>query len=88
MDKSGRLYLSSIAQNAVKVLERDGKLRTFITDSRLRWPDTFAQGPDGTMYVTASHIQDSPWFHPSGWTDKNFALFRFRYEPETTGTTK
>jgi sugar lactone lactonase YvrE len=88
MDKSGRLYLSSIAQNAVKVLERDGKQRTFITDSRLRWPDTFAQGPDGTMYVTASHIQDSPWFHPSGWTDKNFALFRFRYEPETTGTTK
>lgn len=26
---------------------------------RLRWPDTFGEGPDGTIYVTTSHIQDS-----------------------------
>jgi hypothetical protein len=47
-----------------------------LTDPRLRWPDTFSQGPDGAIYVTASHIQDSPWFHMA-WTDKNFALFKF-----------
>jgi len=88
MDKSARLYLSSIADNAVKMLTPDGKLQAVITDARLRWPDTFAEGPDGTLYVTASHIQDSPWFHPSGWTDKSFTLFSFRTEPETTGTTK
>jgi sugar lactone lactonase YvrE len=88
MDKSGRLYLSSLADNAVKVLQPDGTLRTVIQDSRLRWPDTFAEGPDGTLYVTASHIQDSPWFHPSGWADKNFALFSFRRETELSGATK
>lgn len=86
MDKAGRLYLSSIADNAVKMLEADGSLRTVLSDSRLRWPDTFGQGPDGAIYVTASHIQDSPWFHPSGWTDKNFTLFKFNPEPVTTGT--
>jgi hypothetical protein len=48
-----------------------------LQDSRLRWPDTFSQGPDGTLYVTASHIQDSPWFHPSGWRDHDFALYKF-----------
>lgn len=51
-------------------------MRQLLTDSRLRWPDTFSQGPDGAIYLTASHIQDSPWFH-MGWADKNFTLFKF-----------
>jgi hypothetical protein len=51
------------------------------------WPDTFSQGPDGTLYVTASHIQDSPWFH-LGWTDKHFALFSFTADGATSGTRK
>ena len=28
------------------------------------------------MYITASHIQDSPWFNP-GWVDDSFTLFKF-----------
>jgi hypothetical protein len=35
-----------------------------VQDERLRWPDTFSQGPDGTIYVTTSHIQDSAFFKP------------------------
>lgn len=85
MDKSGKLFLSSIGDNAVKSLNSDGTLKTELTDVRLRWPDTFAQSPDGALYVTASHIQDSPWFHPTGWTDKNFTLFKFTPEAPTTG---
>lgn len=81
MDKSGKLYLSSPADNAVKVLEPDGKRRTVIADPRLRWPDTFAEAPDGTLYVTASRIQDSPWFQRAGWQDNGFTLFSFRPEP-------
>jgi sugar lactone lactonase YvrE len=78
MDKGGRLYLSSLADNAVKVLEPDGKRHTIIADPRLRWPDTFAEAPDGTLYVTASRIQDSPWFHRSGWQGNGFTLYSFR----------
>jgi sugar lactone lactonase YvrE len=75
--ENDEIYLSSIADNAVKVLNpADGSVRQVLTDQRLRWPDTFSQGPDGTIYVTASHIQDSPWFHMA-WTDKNFTLFKF-----------
>lgn len=78
------IYLSSIANNAVKVLNpSDGTVRQLLTDSRLRWPDTFSQGPDGAIYVTASHIQDSPWFHMA-WTDKNFTLFKFMPEDANT----
>lgn len=88
MDKSGKMFLSSIGDNAVKSLNSDGTLKTELTDVRLRWPDTFAQGPDGALYVTASHIQDSPWFHPTGWTDKNFTLFKFMPDAATTGASQ
>ncbi|MGY4601850.1 sugar lactone lactonase YvrE [Bradyrhizobium sp. USDA 4474] len=75
--ENDEIYLSSIANNAVKIINpQDGSIRQLLTDSRLRWPDTFSQGPDGHIYVTASHIQDSPWFHMA-WTDKNFTLFKF-----------
>ena len=79
LDKdSGAIYLSAIGENAVKRLTLPGgKIETVLSDARLRWPDTFSQGSDGAIYITASHIQDSPWFHAS-WTDKHFTLFRFK----------
>jgi len=40
-----------------------GTMRTLIQDPRLRWPDTFAQGPDGSLYVTTSRIPDSAFFN-------------------------
>jgi sugar lactone lactonase YvrE len=88
MTKNGKLYLSSIGDNAVKSLNPDGTLKTEFADSRLRWPDTFSEGPDGTLYVTASHIMDSPWFHQTGWVDKNFALFAFKPSEQTKGVSK
>ncbi|WFS03158.1 L-dopachrome tautomerase-related protein [Rhizobium tumorigenes] len=78
MDKSGRLFLSTMQSDSIKMLTADNKLETVLTDSRLRWPDTFSQGPDGAIYITASHIQDSPWFHTGDWTDDSFTLFKFQ----------
>lgn len=61
------LYLSSIEDNAVKARDLaagpDGRIRTVVQDPRLRWPDTFSQGPDGSLYVTSSRIQDSAFFN-------------------------
>lgn len=76
IDDQNRIYLSTMQNNGVKILGPDGKVTSLLEDSRLRWPDTFAQGPDGAIYVTASHIQDSPWFN-QGWTDDAFTLFKF-----------
>jgi sugar lactone lactonase YvrE len=63
IDGRGRLYLSAIEQDAVKVRDGD-RITTLVQDKRLRWPDTFSEGPDGTIYVTSSHIQDMNWFKP------------------------
>ncbi|WP_046115543.1 L-dopachrome tautomerase-related protein [Aquincola tertiaricarbonis] len=63
IDGRGRLYLSAIEGNAVKVRD-DGRDTTLVQDDRLRWPDTFSEAPDGTIYVTSSRIQDMSWFKP------------------------
>jgi sugar lactone lactonase YvrE len=60
------LYITSIEDNAVKARKLSqgpaGGLHTVVQDPRLRWPDTFGQGPDGSIYVTTSRIQDSAFF--------------------------
>ena len=48
-----------------------------LTDKRLRWPDTFSEGPDGRMYLTASHIQDTNWFTPGAPASIRTELFSF-----------
>ncbi len=77
MARSGTLYITSPADNAVKTW-RDGTLKVAVSDPRLRWPDTMSEGPDGTIYVTASHIQDTAWFKPGAPASLPTALFSFR----------
>ncbi|GJD53910.1 hypothetical protein OPKNFCMD_6689 [Methylobacterium crusticola] len=75
IDKRGRLYLSAIEDNAVKVRD-SGRDTTLVQDDRLRWPDTFAEGPDGTIYVTSSRIQDMSWFKPENGPRLTTQLWR------------
>ena len=61
----GRMYVTSPQDDSVKVrdLANAGASPTvLLKDPRLRWPDTFSEGPDGTLYLTTSHIQDSAFF--------------------------
>jgi len=77
MDKRGNLYLSALEENAVKVRKPDGSLSTLVQDERLRWPDSFAQGPDGTMYVTTSRIMDNAQYKPDAPKQLPTQLWRF-----------
>lgn len=75
IDERGRLYLSAIEQDAVKVRDGD-RITTLVQDKRLRWPDTFSEGPDGTIYVTSSHIQDMSWYKPENGPRLETQLWR------------
>ena len=35
-----------------------------VQDRQLVWPDTFTEGPDGTLYVTDSRTPDMSWLDP------------------------
>ena len=76
MSKAGVLYLTSPSDYSIKRLN-GSSVETVLTDRRLRWPDTFSEGADGRMYVTASHIQDTNWFSPGAPASIRTQLFSF-----------
>jgi len=50
------LYFSAIEDNAITRLTPNRMLETIVLDPRLAWPDSFAIGPGGAIYVTTSQI--------------------------------
>jgi pimeloyl-ACP methyl ester carboxylesterase/sugar lactone lactonase YvrE len=76
MSKAGTLYLTSPTDYAITRLSGT-TVEPVLTDKRLRWPDTFSEGPDGRIYVTASHIQDTQWFTPGAPPSIKTELFSF-----------
>lgn len=68
MDRKGKLYVTSPEDNSLKMRMPDGTMQVVVQDDRLRWPDSLAEGPDGSIYVTSSHIQDMAQFHEHGST--------------------
>jgi sugar lactone lactonase YvrE len=55
IDRAGTMYISALEEDSIKTRKGD-KVETLIRDKRLRWPDTFSESSDGTIYVTASRI--------------------------------
>lgn len=78
------MYLSSVQDNAIKVRDLSqgpsAEATVVVQDERLRWPDTFSQGPDGTIYVTTSHIQDSAFFKPDAPPALATQLWRLKFD--------
>ena len=79
MTQSGQLYLSDLDKNAVARLEKNGSTTTVVSDPRLQWPDTFTEGPDGNIYISASHIHESPKYNNGQSARKlPYAVFKFK----------
>jgi sugar lactone lactonase YvrE len=62
MTRDDRLLITSPEDSSIKLWEGD-RARTLVQDPALRWPDSMAEMPDGSILVTASRIQDSAWFN-------------------------
>jgi sugar lactone lactonase YvrE len=86
----GRMYITSPEDDSVKVrdLKGGGDPTILLGDKRLRWPDTFAEGADGSLYLTTSHIQDSAFFKPDAPPALPTELWRIvGAQPDATGST-
>lgn len=60
-DRQGTLWLGGLEKGAIyRYSPETKKYEQVLQDPRLRWPDTFAQGPDGKIYVTLSQIHLPP----------------------------
>lgn len=64
VDSAGNVYISDIANNAIGVTKRGGSYEVLIKDDRrLSWPDGFAFGPDGYLYVTVDQLHRHSTFN-------------------------
>jgi sugar lactone lactonase YvrE len=55
-DPQGYLYLTGVTQNAITRLTPANELQIVTQDPQLKWPDSYAIGPDGALYVTTSQL--------------------------------
>ena len=76
MARDGVLYLTSCADNSVKRMMGNKTFEVAVRDSRLLWPDSMAEGADGSIYVTASHIPEMRAWQGPGVQQTQ--LFRFK----------
>ena len=58
-DGADGIFISAIEDDAVKRWRPDG-VEIVVSDPRIAWPDSFARGPDGSLYVTTSQIHRGP----------------------------
>jgi sugar lactone lactonase YvrE len=80
MDAKQNIYLSNLQHNAVSRLTPDRKMEILVTDQRLQWPDTFSEGPDGSIYISASHISESPNYN-QGKSTRTIPYGVFKFKP-------
>ena len=73
----GQFLFTSPEDGSVKLRDEEGHFTTMAQGKMLRWPDSMAEGPDGAIYVTASHIPDSRMFKVGVPVAVPTALFKF-----------
>jgi sugar lactone lactonase YvrE len=52
----GDVLISALEENAIKILCPTKKSRVLVQSNDLIWPDSFAEGSDGTIYVTTTQL--------------------------------
>ncbi len=77
MTRDKALYLTAPEENAVRLWTGD-RSETVISDPGLSWPDSLAEGPDGSLYVTASRLHEMPWFRQGAANILPTRLFRLK----------
>ena len=79
--QDGKMYVTSPQDDSVKVRDlatADATPTVVLKDKQLRWPDTFGEAPDGTLYLTTSHIQDSAFYKQGAPIALPTELWRFK----------
>jgi len=78
VDAAGNVYITSITEDAVGVTRPDGSYEILHHADTMSWPDGFAMGVDGFVYVTINELHRSPVLNGGeNATQGEFAILRF-----------
>ncbi|MBQ0822731.1 major royal jelly family protein [Microvirga terrae] len=89
--RGDRMIVTAPEDDALKVRVLSGaqgsRPTILVRDKQLRWPDSLAEGPDGTLYFTTSRIQDSATYKPDAPKNLPTQLWRMKLDSaEATGS--
>lgn len=85
VDGAGNVYITSITEDAVGVTKADGSYEILYQQDDMSWPDGFAFGPDGYVYVTINELHRSPVLN--GGEDGTLGEFKImRFPSLASGT--
>ncbi|PKP20020.1 MAG: hypothetical protein CVU04_04755 [Bacteroidetes bacterium HGW-Bacteroidetes-20] len=62
-DHNGNLYFTGIEDNTIYYLTPDLQFKVLISDTRLKYPDSFSITPEGEIYVSTSRTLHLPGLH-------------------------
>lgn len=78
VDAAGNVYITSITEDAVGVTKPDGTYEILYQADNMSWPDGFAMGADGHVYVTINELHRSPVLNDgTDATQGEFSIMRF-----------
>ena len=78
VDAGGNVYITSITEDAVGVTQPDGSYEILYQMDDMSWPDGFAMGADGYVYVTINELHRSPVLNGGEDATKGeFKIMRF-----------
>jgi len=78
-DKAGNVYLTDSPNQAVRYFTPKRELKTLVRDGRLIWPDSFAVGWDGYLYLTCAQINRGKKYNDGeDKTDYPYRLYRMK----------
>lgn len=78
-DSQGNLYTSGIEDNTIRRLSASGLPTIVAQGPEISWPDSFATGPDGSLYFTTSQIQTQARWNKGKETRKQpYGLWRLK----------
>lgn len=60
VDGGGNVYITSITDDSIGVVGREGDYQTLYKRDDLSWPDGLAYGPDHKIYATINELHRSP----------------------------
>ena len=60
IDGGGNVYITSITDDSIGVVGKNGKYKTLFKQDTISWPDGFAYGPDHNIYFTVNELHRSP----------------------------
>jgi sugar lactone lactonase YvrE len=84
IDDQGNVFITDIEHQAVLALAPNGSLSTVVKDTRIRWADALAFGPDGWLYLSDSAIPELVLQSSENHAAKA-PYFVWRFKPGTSG---